>query len=52
MAATREAGLFVDLEYSIRGIWLSLPRGNSDILNFVCVLKRDVTHTKKDWNAH
>jgi len=37
MAATREAVLFVVLDYSITGIWLSMPRGNTDILNFVCV---------------
>ena len=47
MAAAWEPVLFVVLEYSIRGIWLSLPSGNTNILNFVCVLKRDVTHKKK-----
>ena len=48
MAATWEPVLFVVLEYSIRGIWLSLQRESTNILNFVCVLKRDVAHTKKN----
>ena len=45
MAAIREA---VELEYSITGIWLSMPRGNADILNLICMcLKLKTCHTKK-----
>lgn len=47
IAAAREAVLFVVLEYSIRGIWYSLPRGITDNFELCACLKKQFIPQKK-----
>ena len=47
IAAAREAVLFVVLEYSIRGIWYSLPRGITDNFELCACLKKQFIPKKK-----